>query len=98
MRVDDSDIAAIAEQLGMAPEAVRSRYVDTARGTLKNGLVGGRCVFLEDGSVAKCSIYPARPERCRTWPFWPELVGDRAALERAARLCPGLTVDADPLR
>mgnify|MGYP002628593518 CR=1 FL=1 len=48
----------------------------------------GRCVLL-DGSN-RCSIYAQRPEQCRTFPYWPELLADENALRRAAAYCPGI--------
>ncbi len=54
---------------------------------------GYDCVFLardaETGS-ARCSIYPVRPEQCRTWPFWPENLKSPEAWESAAEGCPGM--------
>jgi len=47
-------------------------------------------VFLVDGRETACSIYAARPEQCRSWPFWPELLRSPQALREAARLCPGI--------
>jgi Fe-S-cluster containining protein len=46
-----------------------------------------QCPFLEDHG---CSIHPAKPTQCRTFPFWPELVERRAAWNRTARYCPGI--------
>ncbi len=51
----------------------------------------GRCSLLE-GSC-ECSIYQARPQQCRDFPFWDKLQTDREALERAARYCPGITIE-----
>ncbi len=31
---------------------------------------GGDCIFWD--KVAGCTVYPARPAQCQTWPFWPE--------------------------
>lgn len=48
-----------------------------------------RCVFLDaDG---RCRVYPVRPLQCRTYPFWPELVGTAAAWNREARRCEGIS-------
>ena len=88
MRVSAADVARIAAHLEMGEPAFRSRYVAASGDRLVDGL-GQRCVFLEDGRHATCSIYPVRPERCRSWPFWEEH-RDPAALAAAARVCPGI--------
>jgi Fe-S-cluster containining protein len=41
-------------------------------------------------TTASCSIYPVRPLKCRTWPFWEELRDNPDGLRRAADLCPGI--------
>jgi uncharacterized protein len=72
------------------------RYAHTVNGrwTLneRTGPNGYDCVFLQrdDQGKALCSIYPVRPQQCRTWPFWPELLQSPAAWERASRKCPGM--------
>jgi Fe-S-cluster containining protein len=91
VRVTAADVARIAAHLEMTEVAFRSRYVAASGDRLVDGL-GHRCVFLEDGSHASCSIYPARPDRCRRWPFWDEH-RDPAALAAAARVCPGIRLD-----
>jgi len=48
----------------------------------------GRCVLLDGNN--QCLVCAHRPEQCRTFPYWPELLEDAAALERAARYCPGI--------
>jgi Fe-S-cluster containining protein len=48
------------------------------------------------GGHASCGIYPVRPERCRTWPFWPELRDSPETLAEALRFCPGLQVRTRP--
>lgn len=92
MRVDSQDVERIATHLQMSVSAVRSRYLASTGDRLTEGL-GPRCVFLEDGREARCSIYPVRPEKCRTWPFWPELAASDAEQTRACRVCPGIVRD-----
>ncbi|MCA8941377.1 MAG: YkgJ family cysteine cluster protein [Planctomycetes bacterium] len=89
VRVSDDDVDAMSRHLGLERRAFRSRFVDGDR--LKSGL-GSRCVLLEDGSAASCSVYPVRPEKCRTWPFWPEVLRDERSLAEASRVCPGIEV------
>ncbi len=82
---------AIAAHLGMTADAFRGRFVGPG-GRLKHGL-GGRCVFLAESPQPTCEIHAVRPSRCRSWPFWSELVASPDALAEAARLCPGITLD-----
>ena len=94
VRVDDADIAAIAEHLGITEAAFRSRYLRVDGARLVDG-DGSRCVFLADGAQASCSIYPVRPARCRQWPFWPELRDDPEMMRMARRTCPGIVESDD---
>jgi Fe-S-cluster containining protein len=48
----------------------------------------GDCVFLEGGN--RCGVYEARPEHCRTWPFWPENMTPKAWNKEVASYCPGV--------
>jgi Fe-S-cluster containining protein len=89
VRVDASEANAIAAFLGMEPAAFRSRYLQPGGERLKDGL-GNRCIFLRDGAPAGCAIYPARPAKCRSFPFWPELRDDPALLALVQRTCPGI--------
>jgi uncharacterized protein len=94
VRVTDAEAAAIAALLGLDLAAFRSRYLQADGRTLKDGL-GNRCVFLRDGAPAGCSVYRARPHRCRQWPFWPELLRDAELRALALRTCPGIVANAD---
>lgn len=87
--VGPADVARIAKHLRLSEDAVRSRFL-TRRGDRLIDGPGGRCVFLKDGRETACSIYPARPKQCRTWPFWPELLRSPETLQEAMRLCPGI--------
>lgn len=89
VRVAPDEVRRLAAFLGLSEPAFRSRHLAASGDRLAEGL-GGRCVFLEDGREARCGVYPVRPERCRTWPFWPELRDDPQALREARRLCPGI--------
>jgi uncharacterized protein len=89
VRVSPDEAAAIAAFLGLDEAAFRSRYLQADGERLKDGL-GNRCVFLQDGAPAGCSIYPVRPGKCASFPFWPELRDDAELLARVQRTCPGL--------
>lgn len=49
----------------------------------------GDCVLL-DGKG--CSSYEVRPQQCRDYPFWPEIVNSCKTWLREARRCPGIDV------
>lgn len=89
VHIGESDVRRIAAHLGISEAGFRSRYVAARGDRLVEGL-GGRCPFLADGREATCTIYAARPERCRTWPYWPELADSPEALREAMRMCPGI--------
>ena len=90
VRVSADEAAAIAAHLGLSAEAFARRYLAADGRRLKDGLVAGRCVFLQDGAAAGCSIYPVRPQKCRDWPYWPEALEDEALMARILRTCPGV--------
>jgi len=92
VRVGARDVARLAAHLGIGEAAFRSRFV-AASGEHLVDAPGGRCIFLEDGSVTRCTVHPARPERCRSWPYWDEHRNPRLLAE-AARVCPGITLTA----
>ena len=55
------------------------------------GLTGhpeGDCIFLENKN--RCGVYEARPEHCRTWPFWPENMNPKTWNKEVASFCPGV--------
>jgi Fe-S-cluster containining protein len=86
--VDAEEIARIAEFRGESVEAFSLRFV--RRVGDRYSLIerpGGDCVFWS--AESGCTIYPARPVQCQTWPFWPENLADRASWRRATRTCPG---------
>lgn len=82
----------MATLLGLDLAAFRSRYVQSDGVTLKEGL-GHRCVFLQDGREAGCSVYSARPQKCREWPFWREMLHDERLRSLVVRTCPGIVLD-----
>lgn len=45
------------------------------------------CIFLKD---KRCSVYEARPNQCRTWPFWPEVMNAKAWKSEVQSFCPGV--------
>jgi Fe-S-cluster containining protein len=48
---------------------------------------GGDCIFWDRD--AGCTVYPARPVQCQTWPFWPENLETAETWEHVKKRCPG---------
>lgn len=84
----EADVQAAAAYLKLTPEEFESRYVfRTAHRIRLRKPPGTQCHFLTSGG---CSIHPAKPTQCRLFPFWPELVEDRASWQRTGSFCPGI--------
>ena len=48
---------------------------------------GGDCIFWD--KEQGCTVYPARPDQCRAWPFWPENLARRRDWNHVCAICPG---------
>ncbi|MEM7629555.1 MAG: YkgJ family cysteine cluster protein [Planctomycetota bacterium] len=82
----------------LTPEGRSLREVRTPDGVQGRGGSSYDCVFLDRQTVpgkAICSVYEARPEQCRTWPFWKSVIRSERAWKAASRGCPG--IDTGPL-
>jgi Fe-S-cluster containining protein len=82
------EIAALAEFRGESIEQFSSRFVRKVG--KRYSLVerpGGDCIFWD--AKAGCTVYPARPVQCQTWPFWPENVESPEQWEHITQICPG---------
>lgn len=92
------EVRRIADFLGrkdgwLGPEHVRREgfaYSITER-------TDGDCVFLHRDAEGKalCSIYPVRPNQCRTWPFWEDNLTDKRAWLWGTRRCSGVRCDKE---
>ncbi|HUQ90309.1 MAG TPA: YkgJ family cysteine cluster protein [Bryobacteraceae bacterium] len=84
----EEDLAGAARFLQMTPEAFERQYIYRTRHRARlRKPPRSQCHFLREGG---CSIHPAKPTQCRLFPFWPELVEDRAEWLRAGESCPGI--------
>ena len=86
--VSAREIEQLARFRGETPEEFSARYVRQVGGSFS--LIerpGGDCIFWD--KAAGCTVYPARPVQCRTWPFWPENVETPEDWEQITRICPG---------
>ena len=92
---DEGEARAMADYLKVSEAEFREEYAHKVHGRWslneRRGPDGYDCVFLEregDGK-ALCSIYPVRPQQCRTWPFWKENLESERAWEGTKQVCPG---------
>lgn len=91
--VNAAEIRALAEYLKLDVISFRRKHVRKVGDyrSLKEH-ENGDCEFLvrtEDGK-SRCSVHPARPLQCRTWPFWNSNLRSQRSWEIAAQNCPGM--------
>ena len=86
--LNDADVARAAEFVGISVAEFEQRYVYRTRHKMRLRVAKhAHCYFLKDGG---CGIHPAKPLQCRTFPFWPELIGSARAWQRTSKRCPGI--------
>jgi Fe-S-cluster containining protein len=84
----ESDLKRAAKFVGMTPRAFEKKYVYRTLFEMRFRKPRDKqCPFLLDHG---CSIHPAKPTQCKTFPFWPELLEKPAEWRRTARYCPGI--------
>jgi Fe-S-cluster containining protein len=84
----EDDLRRAAAHLGLSTADFEARYVIRYRHLLRlRKPKGAQCHFLTEKG---CSIHKVKPVQCRLYPFWPELVENRAVWNAAAKYCPGI--------
>lgn len=83
-----ADRQRMARVLKMTTSAFTRRFCLKTDGVyhLKDG-EHQECTFLKK---KRCSVYEGRPEQCRTWPFWPEVMSAKSWSKDVASFCPGV--------
>jgi uncharacterized protein len=86
--LSEDDIQRAAKFTGMTPKKFEARYVYRTKFQRRlRKPPDKQCPFLEKNG---CSIHPAKPTQCRTFPFWPEIVERKITWNRTAKYCPGI--------
>jgi len=72
VELTEEEAGNIAEFLGLSETDFLEKFIEVTKDAASLHLKShenGDCIFLVEN---RCSIYPARPLQCRTFPFWPE--------------------------
>ncbi len=89
------DVCRIAKYLGVDWRELKGKYIiaiiaDMIAVPALRSVGNDICVFLRyDNGLPTCSIYPARPMRCRLYPFLPASPSKRNIIY-VDRYCPGV--------
>jgi len=91
--ITDEELRSLAAHLDIPFEEFDNQYVRHYSSGRKSLLerANGDCVLLAGSG---CSVYAVRPQQCRAYPFWPEILRRRATWLREARRCPGVNAGA----
>lgn len=46
------------------------------------------CIYF--GDDRRCTVYEARPDQCRAYPFWPEVIRTSSTWTKESKECPGI--------
>jgi Fe-S-cluster containining protein len=85
--VRKDELMRIAEYLSVQVSFFIEKYLyPIKKGFSIRELADGRCSFYENG----CTIYPVRPDQCKTFPFWFENLRSAKKWNRICKKCPGI--------
>lgn len=84
----EADIQRLCQHLDLSRDHFLEQYTHRVHGRISlREKEHGDCIFLEE---ARCTLHAARPDQCRTYPFWPERMRSTAAWEQTCLECPGI--------
>lgn len=88
--VSHQEAESIRQYLGLSRSWFKRRYLQKIPelGLAIRSTADEKCIFLT--AEGHCKIYPVRPIQCKTYPFWPEVVGSTKGWQREARRCEGM--------
>lgn len=92
--VSEDEMQAMAELLHITLSEFKRKY--TRQKNNRYALVEKKsedrpCVFLQE---KKCMVYHARPQQCRTYPWWKENLNSEESWKLAAETCEGINKDS----
>ena len=77
----------LAAHFGIKTRAFTAEYCEKTDGKFHLREPSNDCLFLKG---ERCTVYKARPQQCRTWPFWPENMSKKVWKKQVMRDCPGV--------
>lgn len=77
----------LAQHFGLKTAAFTRSYCKKTDGFFHLINPSSDCQFL-DG--VRCTVYAARPQQCRTWPFWPQNMKPKIWEQEVKPGCPGV--------
>ena len=86
--LNEGEEKSLAGILSMEVDEFLHRYTASVDGFIALVNEGEACVFLDSGG--RCTVYRSRPQQCRTWPFWPEVLNRKTWRAEVAPHCPGI--------
>ena len=91
--LSDEDEARLSRTLSVSKETLRAQYLRKLFGKyiLKEGDSDGRCIFLKE---QRCIVYEARPDQCKSYPWWPSLLESPERWTEESRRCEGINAEA----
>ena len=82
------DILRISQYLEMSQEEFTQTYLSlNTDGWIVNVEDEQPCLFLDDN---QCTIHDVKPEQCRSYPFWPEIIKTRYTWKAEGAYCEGI--------
>jgi Fe-S-cluster containining protein len=85
--VTADEIASLAGHLHLSIAAFTERFLYPYKDSYSIGEhPDGRCLFFDNG----CTVYPLRPNQCRTFPFWFSNIRSEERWHAIAKACPGI--------
>lgn len=88
--VTEEEMIALAEAMRLSLEDFADQYVKAAYGrlSLQERLRDGEyhCALF-DSFAKRCLVYQARPEQCRSFPYWEQY---RSNFRKLLEYCPGV--------
>ncbi len=89
--LNDEEALGFADKLNITKEQFYKKFIRLAYGKLSLiDNMQGDCIFMNDDG--KCKHYEQRPQQCRTFPWWPEILVDKETWDSNLYNCPGIGI------